>query len=120
MKRSFLNKVSKVVLLFLAISLVSGFCFQIFSMNQGHAMAMSDFSPMRGAAKNMMPCCGESSDHLTLFDLPTSKPFIQILGLVTAVASVILIVILSNFSILSYSFLAPPGPDLLLKIIKRE
>ena len=120
MKRNFLNRVSKIVLLVLAVSLVGGFCFQIFSMNQNHAMAMSDFSPMRGADKNMMPCCGENDNHLTLFDMPTFKSLIQILSLVTAVALVSLIIISRNFSILSYSFLAPPGPDLLLKIIKRE
>ena len=120
MKKTYLNKISKIALLFLMITFIGGFCFQIISANQSHGMPMGEFSPAQGGSNKMMPCCGDNGGHLMLFDLPPSKALLQLLSLAMAVVIVGAILICRNFSTVSYSLLAPPGPDLLLTVIKRE
>ena len=123
MEKSSLNKISKIILLFLAVTLIGSFCFQIASASHNHGAVMQNFSTSGGSAKNMMPCCEENTNHLALSDLPSTKNPLQFMSLILLVfASVGLVLspnIFSNFAH-SFSSLAPPGPDLLLTVVKKE
>lgn len=123
MKKTYLNKISKILLVFLTLAIIGGFCFQIVSANQGSLTAAQEFSHTKSASSNMMPCCEASSNHLlAISDLPSTKYPLQVLSLILAIIPIILILFSSKFSkySYSYSFLAPPGPDLLLAVVKRE
>lgn len=123
MKKSYLNKISKIILLFLAVTLIGSFCFQIVSANQEPIMAAQGSSHTKSASADMMPCCQESSGHLlAISDLPSTRYPLQVLSLVFAIIPAILILFSNKFSkySYSYSFLAPPGPDLLLTVVKKE
>ncbi|HEX7586568.1 MAG TPA: hypothetical protein VF390_02965 [Patescibacteria group bacterium] len=123
MKKSYLNKISKIMLLFLAVTLIGSFCFQIVLANQDPAMAAQGSDHAKSASSEMMPCCQENSGHLlAISDLPSTKYPLQILSLIFVIIPVILILFSNIFSkySYSYSFLAPPGPDLLLTVVRRE
>jgi hypothetical protein len=116
MKKFFQNKITKLLLLFIIASLVIVFCFQIVSADQNHAMAMDSHS----SSRNMMPCCGDDFGHLATYDLPTIKSMLQLVSLMLVIIPLTLILVTDKFSNFSYSLLAPPGPDLLLTVVKRE
>ena len=123
MKKSSLNKISKILLLFLTIAIIGSFCFQIVSANQDPVMAGQVSSHTKSTSSDMMPCCQENSGHLlAISDLPSTKYPLQVLSLVFAIIPVILILFSNKFSRYSYSyyFLAPLGPDLLLTVVKKE
>ncbi|PJA87183.1 MAG: hypothetical protein CO141_00785 [Candidatus Moranbacteria bacterium CG_4_9_14_3_um_filter_42_9] len=123
MKKSSLNKISKILLLFLTIAIIGSFCFQIVSANQDPAMAGQGSSHTKSTSSDVMPCCQENSGHLlAISDLPSTKYPLQILSLILAIIPVICIILESKFSKYSFSFssLAPLGPDLMLAVVKRE
>jgi hypothetical protein len=126
MKKSTLNKISKIALLFLAVTLIGSFCVQIVSANQSPVMVAKEFSHTKSASSDMMPCCEESNAHLlATFNLPPTKyplSILIVLLLSAAIATGLAVVFLNIFhrNSYSYSFLAPPGPDLMLAVIKRE
>lgn len=109
------------MLLFLAVTLIGSFCFQIVLANQDPAMVAQGSAHTKSASSEMMPCCQENSGHLlAISDLPSTKYPLQILSLIFVIIPVILILFSNIFSKYSYSFLAPPGPDLLLTVVRRE
>jgi len=123
MKKSFLNKISKILLVFIAVAIIGGFCFQIVSANQNPIMVAQEFSHTKSESSNMMPCCEASSNHLlAISDLPSTKYPLQVLSLILAILPISLISFTNKFSKYSFSFssLAPPGPDLMLAVVKRE
>gem|GEM_PF-1145254 len=112
----FQNKIAKLFLLFIIASLVGVFCFQIVSADQSRGMAMD----RHGSSHNMMPCCRGDFGHLAIYDLPSIKSLLQLASLMLVIIPLVLILVTNNFSNLSYSLPAPPGPDLLSTIIKKE
>jgi len=122
MKKSSLNKISKITLLFLTVALIGSFCVQLVSSDYGQMVAQ-EFSHTKSASSNMMPCCEESSGHiLATLDLPSTKYPLQVLGLLLMSIPASLILFANKFSKYSFSYysLAPLGPDLLLTVIKKE
>ena len=123
MKKSYLNKVSKIALLFLAVTLIGSFCIQIVSADQSQTMVTQEFSHTKSTSSNVMPCCEENSGHLLAISvLPSTKYPLQVLSLILALIPASLILFENKFFKYSYPYssLAPPGPDLLLTVIKKE
>lgn len=123
MKKSSLNKISKIILLFLAVALIGSFCFQIVSADQGPIMIAQEFSHTKSASSEMMPCCEKNSGHLlAISDLPSTKYPLQVLSLLLVIIPASLVIFANKFSkySFSYSSLAPLGPDLMLAVVKRE
>lgn len=111
------------MLLFLAVTLIGSFCFQIVSADQGPIMVAKEFSHTKNASSDMMPCCEENSGHLlAISDLPSTKYPFQVLSLLLVIIPASLVIFANKFSKYSYSFstLAPPGPNLMLAVVKRE
>jgi hypothetical protein len=129
MKNIFTNKLARLFSLALIFFVISAFCFEaVLAAPQAempieaHDYRGADFPlPMTDNSKNMMPCCGDSEHHEVAVDISASKNFMrQLVALGSVVKSAELTVRKNIFSNTSYELPAPPGPDILLSVVKKE
>lgn len=131
MKKRLKNKILRIATATLGIFLVSIFCFETVAAYQNnlvmpiqaHSYKMDggDLSQPMRSADNMMPCCGDSEHHDLAIDVSSSKNFTrQLVALGSVVEPVDLAVSKNIFSNTSYELPAPPGPDILSAVVKKE
>jgi hypothetical protein len=129
MKGIFQYKFSKILLVSLVILSISVFCLEtVFAYQNQVPMEMQTHSYLGGdmpmtqqPVKNMMPCCGDNEHHDYSFDITGRENQIDHLVFLGKVIEPLDVQQKEKYTLWdTYKSLAPPGPDILASVIKKE